>query len=162
MEDEAHPWQCCQKGRGDLAPSKVACGQDEYSRFACSQGANLQRTISQPLILREHNPAACSDRLEPDTIFLVPSEMVVVNLDGETRVDQFRSDWLYAQRPVDKEYGPIRRPRSGWLLRSHWSPDGSPAPDPPPNRPPCTARRWLKQVCRFRRSPGVRRKLPDS
>jgi putative intracellular protease/amidase len=38
------------------------------------------RAVSQPLILREHNPAALSDRLEPDAIFFVASEMVVVNL----------------------------------------------------------------------------------
>ncbi len=119
MEDAVHTWQCCQEDGGDLAATKIPCSEDEYPRVACSQCANLQRAVSQPLVLREHDPAALSDRLEPDAIFLVASEMIVVNLDDETRVDELRPDWLYAQRPVDKEYGPIRRLRSGWLLRSH-------------------------------------------
>jgi hypothetical protein len=29
--------------------------------------------------------------------------MVVVNLDDETCFDEFRTDWFYAQRPVDEE-----------------------------------------------------------
>ena len=119
MEDAIYQWQCCQENGGDLAATKIACRKDEYPRVACSQSAHLQRAVSQPLILGEHNPAALSDFLEPDTVFFVASEMIVVNLNHESRVDQFRPDWLYAQRPVDKEYGPIRRLRSGWLLRSH-------------------------------------------
>src|SRR5712691_11343778 len=103
MEDVVHPRQCCQEDGGDFAATKISCSEYEDPRVACSQCANLQRAVSQPLILREHNPAALSDRLEPDAIFFVASEMVVVNLDDETRVDELRSDWLHAQRPVDKE-----------------------------------------------------------
>ena len=57
--------------------------------------------------------------MEPDAVFLVTREMIVVNLDDEPRVDEFLSQWLYAERPVDKKYGPIRRLRSGLLLRWH-------------------------------------------
>lgn len=42
--------------------------------------------------------------------------MVVVNLNYETRFDEFRSDRLYAERPVEEEYGPIRRLRNGSLF----------------------------------------------
>ncbi len=41
---------------------------------------------------------------EPYTIVFVASKMVVVNFDREANVDEFRSDWLYAKRPVDEEY----------------------------------------------------------
>jgi hypothetical protein len=117
--DAVYPWQLRQEDGGDLTAAKIAGSKDKYPRLACSQCANLQRTVSQPLVLREHSPAALSDRLEPHTIFFVAGEMVVVNLYGETRVDEFRSDRFYAERPVDKKYSPIRRLRSGWLLRSH-------------------------------------------
>ena len=57
--------------------------------------------------------------MEPDAIFLVTGEMVVVNLDDEPRANELSSEWLYAERPIDKKYGPIRRLRSGLLLRWH-------------------------------------------
>ena len=162
MEDAVYTWQCGQKDGCDLGATKIPGGQNEYPRIAFAQCGNLQRAISQPLIFRQYNPATLSDDLQPDTVFLVASEMIVVNLHAEARTSKLRSDRLYAQRPVDKEYAPVRRLRSGWLLRSHWSPDGSPALSPPPSRRPCIARRSMQQVCRFQRPPGARTKLPDS
>ena len=124
-------------------PRRFTSRKHEHSGFAGSQGSDLQRTISQPLILGEHNPAPLADRPKPDAVLLITSEMVVVNLDNKTSLDEFRSDWVYAQRPVDEEYRLIRRLRSGSLLRWHWCPDGSPARAPRRNPRPCIARRWM-------------------
>src|ERR1022692_245745 len=150
------------KTAADLTPAKIAGSEDEYPGAACAQRSNLQRTVSQPLILGQHHPATFSDRLEPDAVFRVTSEMIIVNLDHETGLDEFRSEWFYAQRPIDKEDGLVRRLHSGWLLRSHRSPNGSPARGPQWNRPPCTARRWMKPVYPYRRLSGGQTKLPDS
>ena len=35
--------------------------------------------------------------------------MVVVNLNHASFPDEYRSNWFYAERPVDEEYGPLRR-----------------------------------------------------
>lgn len=75
----------------DLTPAKIAGSEDEYPGAACAQRSNLQRTVSQPLILGQHHPATFSDRLEPDAVFRVTSEMIIVNLDHETGLDEFRS-----------------------------------------------------------------------
>jgi hypothetical protein len=90
---------------------------------SAQQRGHLQRTVSQLLILGEHNPTLRADLPNPDAVLLITREMVVVDLDYETGLDELRADWLYAQRPVDEEYGFIRPLRSGWLLRSHWCPN---------------------------------------
>jgi hypothetical protein len=108
---------------GDFDAAEVASSQYEDTRFARPQRSDFQGTISEPLILGEYHPTACSHLLEPDAVFFVTREMVVMDLDDETGVDKFRSDWFYAQRPVDEEYCSIRRLRNGLLLRWHWSPD---------------------------------------
>jgi hypothetical protein len=96
MEDAAHQWQGRKEHRSDLASTKITRCEDEYSRIAGSQCANLQRAVSQLLVLSKYNPTPLSDRFQPDAIFFVPSKMVIVNFDGETRVHERRSDWLYA------------------------------------------------------------------
>lgn len=120
MQDFEDPRQRCQEDRRDFDSAQIPRSEDEHSGFAGSQSRDLQRTVSQPLILGEHNPAALADRLKPDAVFLITRKMVVVDLDYETGLDELRSDWIYAKRPVDEEYRFIRRLRSGWLLRSHW------------------------------------------
>jgi hypothetical protein len=50
------------------------------SGFAGSERGDFQWTISQPLILREDNPAPLADGTKPDAVLLVASEMVVMNL----------------------------------------------------------------------------------
>src|SRR5712664_1478802 len=97
MEDSANPWQYCQKDHSDLAATQIACSENEYPRFACSERANLQGPVSQFLILREHNPAVLSDRLEPDAIFLVTLEVVIVNLDDEARFNELGSNRIYPE-----------------------------------------------------------------
>ena len=96
MEVAAYPWQRRSKDGGDVAAAEIACREDEHSSVACSKGRNLQRAVSQPLILGEHDPPTLADRLEPDAIFLVASEMIVVNLDDEARSHEFRTDRPYA------------------------------------------------------------------
>jgi hypothetical protein len=87
------------------------------------RSADCKSTISEPLILGEHDPALLANRPKPNAVLLIAPEMVVVNLDDETCFDEFRTDWFYAQRPVDEEYRSIRRLRNGLLLRLHPSPD---------------------------------------
>lgn len=123
MEDFEDPRQCRSEDRSDFGTSEIAGCKDEHSRFAGSERGDLQRSVSQPLILGEHHPAALADGSKPDAVLLIAREMVVVDLDCETNLDEFRSDWIYAKRPVDEKYGFIRRLRSGWLLRFHWCPD---------------------------------------
>jgi hypothetical protein len=103
----------------DFDASKIASCQDEHSGLAGSEGADLQRAISQFLILGENNPSPLSGRPELNVVLFIASEMIVVNLDDKASFDQFGSDWLYAEGPVDEEYSPVRRLRNGWLLRSH-------------------------------------------
>jgi hypothetical protein len=119
LKNFAHPRQRLQKDRCDLKASKIACGKDKNSGLAGSEGADLQRTISQLLILGENNPARLSSRLEPDTVLFIASEMIVVNLNCKASFNEFGSDWLDAKKPVYEEYRPFRRLRIGWLLRSH-------------------------------------------
>ena len=42
-----------------------------------------------------------------DTILLIASEVVVVNLNFQTGFDEILSDWLYAEGPVEEEYGAV-------------------------------------------------------
>jgi hypothetical protein len=48
------------------------------------------------LIFGEHNPASVANYPKPDAVLLITSEMVVVDLDDETSLDKFRSDWVFA------------------------------------------------------------------
>ena len=123
MQDFEDTRQYGQENRRDFDAPEIPRSKDEYSGFAGSQCCDLQGTISEPLILGEHNPTSLADPTKPDAVLFITREMVVVDFDHETSLDEFRSDWLYAQRPVDEEYRFIRRLRSGWLLRSHWCPD---------------------------------------
>ena len=91
-----NPWQGSQEHRGDLDTTQIAGREYEHSSVAGSQCRNLQWTISQSLILGEDDPASLTYRLKPNAVLLVASEMVVVDLNDETRVDEFRSDWFYA------------------------------------------------------------------
>lgn len=113
MQNFEDPRQCRQENGRDLDAPEIPRRKDEYPGFAGSQRRDLQRTVSQPLILGENDPATLADRPKPDAVFLITREMVVVDLDRETGFDELRSDWIYAQRPVDEEYGLIRRRRSG-------------------------------------------------
>jgi hypothetical protein len=112
-------WDDLQENGCDLDSAKIASGEHKYPGPAGSQGGDLQGTVSQPLIFGENNPSPLADRAEPDPVLLIPSEMIVMNLNGKARFDQFRPDWLDAERPVDEEYSSIRRLRSELLLRSH-------------------------------------------
>jgi len=107
------------KDSGDLDTAQIPSGEHENSGIARSKRGNFQRTISQSLILGQHDPATFADLPEPYTVVFVASKIVVVNFDREVGFDEFRSDWLYAKRPVDEEYRLIRRLRSGLLLRLH-------------------------------------------
>ena len=104
VEDCADPRQRSQENRCDFGATEITGGEDEHPGFAGSQRGDLQWTISQPLILGQHNPTALASRTEPDAVLLITREMVIVDLDCETGFHKFRSDWLYAQRPVDEEY----------------------------------------------------------
>src|SRR4029077_16041354 len=95
-------------------------------------------------------------------VLLLSSEMVIVNLNHETEFGEFGSEWLYAERPVEEKFCSIRQLRSGLLLPSHRSPNGSPAQDPRRNRRPYIARRWMKLEYLCRQSPDGRRKRLDS
>ena len=75
--------------------------------------------VSQPLILRQYNPTPFANLPKSDAVLLIPCEVIVVHLHGETIVHKLRSDRFRAEGPVYEEYRPIRRLRSGWLLRSH-------------------------------------------
>ena len=161
-EDTEHPWQRCQKNCGDLASAKVPGGENEHPRVAGAQRADFQRAVPESLVLGQNDPPVLTDCLEPDAVFLVAGKMIVVNLDRDPRVDQLRSDWLYAKRPVDEEYGSIRRLRIGLLLRLLWSPTGSPALTPRQNPQPCNVHKWMKPECRFLLSRVGRRKWSDS
>jgi len=92
MQDFEDPRQRCQEDRRDFDSAQIPRSEDEHSGFAGSQSRDLQRTVSQPLILGEHNPAALADRLKPDAVFLITRKMVVVDLDYETGLDELRSD----------------------------------------------------------------------
>jgi len=75
---------------------EIASRQYEHSGLAGSQRRKLQRAISQSLILGEDDPAALAGPREPNAIFLIASEMLVVDFNRKTGLDEFRSDWLYA------------------------------------------------------------------
>src|SRR5450631_2258729 len=99
MQDFADPWQRGQKHSRDLSAPKITRSEDEHSGLARSQRGDLKRTVTEPLILGEYNPAALADGPKPYAVFLITREMVVMKLNDETSVDKFRSDWFYAQRP---------------------------------------------------------------
>jgi hypothetical protein len=43
------------EGGGDFGATKISSSEDEYPRVACSQRANIQGAVSQPLILGEQD-----------------------------------------------------------------------------------------------------------
>ena len=94
MQDFEDPRQCRQKDRRDFDSAQIRRRQNENSGLAGSQRGDLQRTVSQPLVLGEHNPASLADRLKPDAVFLIAGEMIVVDLNRETGLDELRSDWI--------------------------------------------------------------------
>ena len=110
MEDPANPRYCRQEG---LNASEIAGRKDEHSGFAGSQRCDLQRTVSQPLIVGQHNPTPLADRPKPHAILFITREMVIVDLDHETTLSERRSDWIDAKRPVGEENRFFRRLRSG-------------------------------------------------
>jgi hypothetical protein len=91
MEDAVNPRQCPNENSSNLSTTQIAGGKNEDSCAARAQGGKLQRTISQSLIFREHNPTAVSDRPQPDAVLRVASEMIVVNFDDETQIGKLRS-----------------------------------------------------------------------
>ncbi len=162
MQDLTDPRQGSYKDSRDLAAPEIPRRKDEHPRPAGSERGDFQRAVSEPLILGEHNPPALADCPKPDAVFLIPREMVVMDLDREVGFCQFRADWIYAQRPVDEDYRFIRRLRSGLLLRWHWCLDGSPLRGPRRNRQLGNARRWMKPVCLYRQLQVGQRRLTDS
>ena len=119
MQNFADPWQRGQKHSRDLGAPEITRREDEHSGLALSQRGDLQWAVSQPLVLREHNPGSVADRPKPGAVLLITRKVVVVDLDQETRLDELSSERIYSQRPVDEEYRFVRRPRSGLLLRWH-------------------------------------------
>jgi len=97
MQNFANPWQCRQENRGDLSAPEIAGGQDEDPGLAGSQRCDLQRTVSQSLIFGEDDPASLTRPPEPDAVFFIAREMVVVDHDCEARFDEFGTDWFYAE-----------------------------------------------------------------
>ncbi len=62
-------------------PRRLPRGQDEHPGFAGPQRGDLQRAVSQSLILREYNPTTLADCPQPDSVLLVTREVIVVHLD---------------------------------------------------------------------------------
>lgn len=97
MQDLDDPWQRQHEDVRDFDASEIACRKDEYPGFAGSQRGDLKRTVPKPLILGEHNPTPLSNVSQPDAIFLVTGEVVVMKFDKETGVDECRPDRSCAQ-----------------------------------------------------------------
>jgi len=91
VEDFANAREGRDEDRRDLGASEIASREDEHSGVAGTERRDLQRTISQSLVLGQDDPAPLAGRLEPDTIVFIASEMVVMNLDPETALDKFCS-----------------------------------------------------------------------
>lgn len=75
----------------NLDSTEISGGQYKYPRATGTQSSNLQRPVSQPLILRQDHPTSRPNSPEPDTIFFIAGEMVVVNLNNDSIVHEFRS-----------------------------------------------------------------------
>jgi hypothetical protein len=60
-----NPRQCRQEDRRDLEAPEIPRRKDEHPGFAGSQRRNLQRTVSQPLILGENDPTTLALRGTP-------------------------------------------------------------------------------------------------
>ena len=133
------------KDSRDFTTSQVAGNENEYPSPAGSQCRNLQRPIAQPLVLGRNDPSVAASYLKPDSILLVALEVIVVDFNGQPLCGERASDWLNAQRPVEEEDSPVRRLRSGSLLRRHLFPIGNPGRDRQPNRQPCSARTRRRQ-----------------
>jgi len=84
-------------------PRKIFGGEDEDSRPTASQGADLQRTVPQTLILRKHHPLELSDGVQPNPVFFAWFEMIVMNLYGQMLlVKAVRTGFIANDRSMKK------------------------------------------------------------
>lgn len=113
-----HSGQSGSKDSGDLNSLEVARHKNEHARTAGTQSCDFQRSVSKPLIFREYHPRAFSDLSQPDLVFFIPFEMVVVDFDLDACVGQYRSQRFDAKGAIYKE-DEFRRLGSGSLLRWH-------------------------------------------
>lgn len=81
MEDSKNSRQGRQEGRSDFRAAQVPSNQDEDARLARPECGNLKRPVPQALILGQDDPATSPRDREPDSIFFVALEVVIVNLD---------------------------------------------------------------------------------
>jgi hypothetical protein len=88
VEDATDPRQGGHECRRDFASAKVAGHQHENSRTTGAQCRDLQRAVSQTLILCEDNPTVFRDGPEPNTILFIPLEMFVVDFDRQVSLLQ--------------------------------------------------------------------------
>jgi hypothetical protein len=82
MENSVNAWDGLKENLSDFDSAEIPGGKHEHSGAAGSQRRDLQRTISQSLILGQDHPASLTYRLKPNAIIFVASEMVVVNFDN--------------------------------------------------------------------------------
>ena len=131
--------------------SQVSGNEDENARPAGPERRDLHRPVPQALVLGENDPPPLSRSCEPDAIFFIALEVVIVDLNSQALGDKDTADWFNAQGSVDEEDSTVRQLRSGSLLRPHLSPIGNPEQGQRPSRPPCTARRSRRREFQCRR-----------
>jgi hypothetical protein len=97
MENLANAWQRDNESGRDFDTAEIARGQNKYSGIAAPEGCDLQRSIPEPLILRQDDPALLADHSEPGSVLLITSEVVIVDFDHQLSLDELSSNWIYSE-----------------------------------------------------------------
>lgn len=81
MKDAADPRQGRHERRRDFTSTKIASHQHENPGPTVTQSGDLQRAVSQALVLRQDNPAVFPNGTKPNAIVFISLEMIVVDVD---------------------------------------------------------------------------------
>jgi len=96
-------WKCFYKGGGHFFPLELAGTQHKSPYFRRRNCRSFSDTVTDAIILGEHDPAALADFCKPIFVFSVRSKMIVVNLDDLADFPQRLGDDLPTERTVNKK-----------------------------------------------------------
>ncbi len=154
--------------RSKIGCRNVAARQDERSSAGLDQGFTLDRAIADAFVLRDRHPTACSDLREPDLVLHLGPEVIVVDLDSQSRGSEWHRKAMPTETSVGKEDDLLRRLYPAGSGARSGSPPRSPAAcdrNRPRARlstpPPCTAARRSRLEFPCRLGPVGRRRRGD-
>ena len=131
------------KHSGDVRPGRIPHPNYDDSRHVSTNCLQFSLSKLNVLVLGNRQPAPPPDKRDPGLVRLIRPEMIVMNLNLDSRLAKVIRDDLSSEAPVKEEgrLRPLPGARTGSLLRFPRSCTHSRSPDREWTRPPCSARR---------------------